>query len=377
MNFKAIAAKIKKYFAPTHENIYSSRRLSSLERDLPQKILICIVYTLGATGLTLALEWFDRHNFIKILSSAELQGKVPEDVLRLFIKLIDARDSADFMHLLIFGLLGGLIIFWLIRQAAGLPLAKSVNLAHAIEFRQAMEKIGINDPDDRIDFIRKHNVPVYISLKPFFTMEMDNVKVRHYAFSENTAIGSREVFNAHIGNQRLCLDSGDFAILQDRFGRDAQATMAVYIGSLEDTISRLQSELSAKDNRIEQLKQDNAKITDENDIYKNKLRTVSGREKKSDKREESKAPFRRVAYSLVNRLIAHAMPGEKYKRPQIQAEFTRELDNYPDLEASIRNLLQISKKEVDNTNIELDGWAMEEIRSALGEYVQTEPGRRK
>lgn len=83
------------------------------------------------------------------------------------------------------------------------------------------------------------------------------------------------------------------------------------------------------------------------------------------------------AYPLVNRLITHALPGEKYTRTQIQDEFMRELSGYPELEDPIRQLLHTQKKEADNTPFDLEGWAMEEIRNALGEYVQTDPGRKK
>lgn len=377
MDFKSIEAKLKKYFSPENEDIYSSRNLKPLERGLLQKIFVFIVYTVSITVLALGLEWFDKYTFIKILSSAELQGKIPEDVLRLFMRLIDARNDTDFIHLIIFGLFCGVLVFWLMRHAAGLQWSKAVKLEHAIEFRQAMEKIGISDPDDRIDFVRKHGVPVYIALKPFLCMERDNVKARFYAFANNASVGSREIFNTYIGNQRLCLDSGDFAILQNKFGRDAQAALEACVASLEDTITKLRGELSVKENWIERMKEDNARLADENDMYKNKFRTIPGREKKSDKREDSKGPFRRVAYPLVNRLITHAMPEEKYTRTQIQDEFMRELSGYPELEDSIRQLLHTQKKEADNTPFDLDGWAMEEIRNALGEYVQTDPGRKK
>ena len=377
MKFESIVARIKEYFTPENEDIYSSKNLNPLERGLLQKIFVFIVYTLSITVLALGLEWFDKYTFLKILSSAELQEKIPQDVLRLFARLIDARNDTDFVHLIIFGLFCGLFVFWLMRHAAGLQWSKAVKLEHAVEFRQAMEKIGITDPDDGIDFVRKHGFPVYIAIKPFAGMEMDNVKARYYAFAENIPVGSRAIFNTYIGNQRLCVDGGDFAILQQKFGREAQAALEACVASLEDTIAKLRSELSVRENRIEQLKKDNAGLTDENEMYKNKFKTIPGREKKSDRREDSKCPFRRVAYPLVNRLITHALPGEKYTRTQIQDAFMRELSGYPELEDPIRQLLHTTKKEAENTPFDLDGWAMEEIRNALGEYVQTDPGRKK
>ena len=42
---------------------------------------------------------------------------------------------------------------------------------------------------------------------------------------------------------------------------------------------------------------------------------------------------------------------------------------------AVRNALHTSQKTKNNTPFDLEGWAMEEIRLALGEYVQTRPGR--
>lgn len=104
------------------------------------------------------------------------------------------------------------IVFGLVRLAARLQWSKNVELPQAVEFRQAMEKMGIHDPDDRIDFVRRHGVPVYIAAKPFIGMERELVKARLYAFSDSLYIGNKEVFNAYTGQQRLCLDGEDYKI---------------------------------------------------------------------------------------------------------------------------------------------------------------------
>ena len=94
-----------------------------------------------------------------------------------------------------------------------------------------------------------------------------------------------------------------------------------------------------------------------------------------ESRENAKLPVRRIFYPLVNRLIAEAKPGTKYTRTQIQEEFLRELDSFPELKPAVRDALHTPKKAKNNTPFELAGWAMEEFRLALGEYAQTSPGR--
>ncbi len=134
MKSGSIAAKIKEFFTPENEDIYSSRNLKPLERGILQKFFVFIVYTISITVLALGLEWFDKYTFLKILSRAELQEKIPEDVLSLFARLIDARNETDFIHLIIFGLFCGLLVFWLMRHAVGLQWSKAVKLKHAVEF---------------------------------------------------------------------------------------------------------------------------------------------------------------------------------------------------------------------------------------------------
>ena len=86
----------------------------------------------------------------------------------------------------------------------------------------------------------------------------------------------------------------------------------------------------------------------------------------------------RFAYYQTGRktpIIAEAKPGTKYTRTKIQEEFLRELEAFPELKPAVRNALHTSQKTKNNTPFDLEGWAMEEIRLALGEYVQTRPGR--
>ena len=126
---------------------------------------------------------------------------------------------------------------------------------------------------------------------------------------------------------------------------------------------------------MNELTEQNQGLLAEKVEYQNKKRTLSGREKSLESRENVKLPVRRIFYPLVNRLIAEAKPGTKYTRTNIQEEFLRELDSFPELKPAIRDALHTPKKAQNNTPFDLTGWAMEEIRLALGEYAQTSPGR--
>ena len=55
----------------------------------------------------------------------------------------------------------------------------------------------------------------------------------------------------------------------------------------------------------------------------------------------------------------------------------REMESYPDLQDAIHQSLWTQKKANNETPFDLSGWAMEEIRAALADYAQKEPGRKK
>ena len=355
----------------------SSRKLNIFQRGILQKGFTFCVYTICLISASLFLDWLDKKWFIKAVNNALAKGEIPEKVAQAFTILIQSRDELFFLFLIFFGATCGLAGFLLVRLAARFQWSWPVTLPEAVEFRQAMEKLGITDPDDRIDFVRKHYVPVYIAFKPITGFMRNKVKARLYAFSDSAPFGSRRIFNTYIGSQLLCLDERDYKYLLENFEQINQIAQLSKIGSLEDTIASLKGTLSLQQDEIATLQKENATIKTENEENKNRLRTLAGREKKIDNRAESKIPFRRVAYPLVNRLIIQVKPDSKYTRTQIQDEFMLELEAYPELEKEIARSLWTQKKEENNTPFDLSGWAMEEIRTALGNYAQKDPGRQK
>lgn len=356
---------------------FTSRDLNPLQRGILQKCLVFAIYVVSITFFSFLLDRLDKYLYFKIIANAEAQGIIGESLAQTVVNIIVGRGEIFFISIILFGILCGLIVFGLMRLTATLQLSWPVVLNEAVEFRQAMEKLGISEPDDRIDFVRKHYVPVYIAFTPITGFRRDKVKARLYAFSGSASIGNRKLFNTYIGSQRLCLAGGDYQTLLENFMLDTQTAQIAKIGTLEATIDSLKGEFSLQQEALAALQKENADLKAENEENKSKLRTLAAREKKLDNREGSKSPFRRVAYPLVNRLIAQASPGDTYTRTQIQDEFMRELESYPDLRDAIRQSLWTQKKAENETPFDLNGWAMEEIRAALADYAQKEPGRKK
>ena len=107
----------------------------------------------------------------------------------------------------------------IIRQSAKLQWSKPVVLPKVIEFKQAMQHIGINSPEDRIDFVRKQGVPIFIASEPFLELEQYNVPVRLYAFAYDSNLSDANIFSMYIGQQRLCLDAADYEYLLKKYGQ--------------------------------------------------------------------------------------------------------------------------------------------------------------
>ncbi|WP_165176908.1 hypothetical protein [Desulfovibrio sp. ZJ369] len=353
----------------------SSTKLTIFQRGIAQKCAVFCIYLISITVTAFILDWLDKKTFLKIVHEVNKQGSISEQAVNAFTILIESREGIFFLDLILIGVICGVVGLLIIQQFAKLQWSKAVVLPKVIEFKQAMQHIGIHTPGDRIDFVRKQGVPVFIASEPFLELEQYNVPVRLYAFAYDSNLSDANIFNSYIGQQRLCLDAADYEYLLEKYGQKALSAYAARIRDLEETITNLQGAFSVQQTKMNELTEQNQALLAEKVEYQNKEKTLSGREKSLESRENVKLPVRRIFYPLVNRLIAEARPGTKYTRTKIQEEFLRELDSFPELKSAVRDALHTPQKAKNNTPFELAGWAMEEIRLALGEYAQTSPGR--
>jgi len=124
---------------------------------------------------------------------------------------------------------------------------------------------------------------------------------------------------------------------------------------------------------IAALTEANEKLLKEKAELQRKQQTIPSRKGKTETSTIRRVPFWRVAGPLVNRLIAEAKSDTQYTRPKIQDAFLLDLENFPELKPVIQKLLATDKKEENGTPYDLEGWGMEAIRAALGDYAQTDP----
>ena len=352
-------------------------KLNIFQRGILQKCATTLVYFASIAIGSVLLDWLDKRLFVRLAEEAQQRGILSSEGLRTFTTLIEARDGTTIFAIILVGL-ACVVAGWLfMRWSATRNWSWPVTLPKVVEFRWAMEQLGIVDPGERIAFIRKHKLPVFIASSPLIGKEQETVSAKLYAFAHHYSLGDEEVFERHTGKQTLCLDVNDYERLLKEHGQRTESAYSARIVELEQSIANLQAANSLQSSNIAKLTEENKRLLAENSEQRQKLKTAPGREVKAEKRENDKMPFWRVAAPLVNRLIVEAQSNiesdTQYTRPQIQAAFLEELEKFPELKPAIQKLLHTGTKKRESTPFSLEGWGMEAIRSALGDFAQTEP----
>lgn len=259
------------------------------------------------------------------------------------------------------------ITFVVMKLTMKMNIATKITLPKVVEFSYAMQSLGVHRFDEQIDFIARARIFIFLADVAMPSPYKEGMSVKRYIFLKD-----KEKLKYYNGDKRLCLDAEDYERLLQKRGEYTKSAFFARITALEQNVTDLKAVNSLQSADIAKITEENEKLLAENAEYRNKLKTAPGREVKAEKRELDKIPFWRVAVPVVNRLISEAESETQYTRPQIQDAFLLELENFPELKAAIQVLLHTSKKERENTPFSLEGWGMEAIRSALGEFVQTE-----
>ena len=131
----------------------SSTKLTIFQRGIAQKCVVFCTYVITISVTAFILDWLDKKTFLNIIHEANKQGSISEQAVNAFTILINARDEKFFLDLIFIGTFCGI--------------------------KQAMQHIGIHTPEDRIDFVRKQGIPIFIASKPFLEMEQYSIPVRH------------------------------------------------------------------------------------------------------------------------------------------------------------------------------------------------------
>jgi uncharacterized membrane protein len=351
--------------------------LNILQRGILQKCATFLVYLVSVCAAALMIDWLDKQLFIYLAKEAQRQNLLSPEASRGFTLLIEARDSTAIFYIVLVILACGFVVWFFMRWVATRNWSWPVILPKAVEFRSAMERLGIADPADRIAFARKHKLSVFIALSPLIGKEHEAVRAKLYAFAHHSSLRDEGVFEQHTGKQTLCLDADEYERVLQEHGEHTTLAYSARIVALEQEITVLTGANSLHIATIAKLTEENEKLSMENADLRQKLQTVPGREGKADTSTIRRAPFWRVAGPLINRLINEAAPGTQYYRPDIQAAFDAEVAKFPDLQATIEKELHLYKQKEPESEFDLTGWGMDSIRAALGELAKKDPGATK
>jgi len=350
----------------------SDKKLNTFQKGIWQKIFSLAVYGVCIVAVTYAIDRLIQHDINNALASLQKKADISEQSLHMLANILDERGFALASIIIFCSVILALVSWFIIRWAGNRNWSTTVILPKAVEFRSAMDRLGVQKPRDRFDIIEKFRIPLYLSEKPLLASENTDVQVRYYRHGAQADMRSLAMLETFIGCQKLCLDAGDFDFLASEYKRTFGTVNFSALASLKDQNDKLKAALALKEQDTLEMTQELARLREENAELSNKMKTADAREGKADKRERDRIAFWRVAAPLVNDLLA--TPDTEYTRPQIQQAFEGELERHPELKPTIKALLHTPKKEQEGTPYSLEGWGMALIREALGDRAKSSPG---
>ena len=350
----------------------SDKKLNTFQKGIWQKIFSLATYGFCIIVTAYAIDRLIQHDINNSLASLQKKASLSEHTLRMLTAALDERGFALASIIIFSSVLLALASWFTVRWAGNRNWSTPVILPCAVEFRSAMDRLGVQKPRDRFDIIEKFRIPLYLSEKPLLASENTDVQVRYYRHGAEADMRNIAMLETFIGCQQLCLDAGDFDFLASEYKRTFGMVNSSALASLKDQNDKLKAALSLKEHDAHEADQELVRLREENAELANKMKTADAREGKADKRERDRIAFWRVAAPLVNDLLA--TPDTEYTRPQIQQAFEEELERHPELKPTIKTLLHTPKKEQDGTPYSLEGWGMTLIREALGDRAKSSPG---
>ena len=350
----------------------SDKKLNTFQKGIWQKIFSLAVYGVCIVAVTYAIDRLIQYDINNALASLQKKADISEQSLHMLANILAERGFALASIIIFCSVLLALASWVIVRWAGNRNWSTPIILSRAVEFRSAMDRLGVQKPRDRFDIIEKFRIPLYLSEKPLLASENTDVQVRYYRHGAEADMRNIAMLETFIGCQKLCLDAGDFDFLASEYKRTFGTVNSSALAALKDQNDKLKAALSLKEHEAHEADQELARLREENAELFNKAKTTDAREGKADKRERDRIAFWRVAAPLVNDLLA--TPDTEYTRPQIQQAFEDELERHPELKPTIKTLLHTPKKEQEGTPYSLEGWGMTLIREALGDRAKSSPG---
>jgi hypothetical protein len=306
-------------------------KLNIFHRGGLQLAVMAVAYLASIVAGAYIFARVDAWIFIMSLREAERKGVIAPDVFANLQAIIMQRNIATVLLTIALGGFCVLIGWLLMRRAAKLNWSWPVTLPRAVEFRAAMEQLGIVDPEERIYYTRKYKLPVFIASTPITGKEQASVRARLYAFAHNPVLSTMDIFIRHAGKQTLCLNADDF----ERVLRNAKQRF-----SLEESVAVEEREKDIKGLRTalaSEVQKSDALLKERNEL-RGKVRIQQAQENGRIERLRVEHLLWAAYIPVMERLLREAPDGKQYTTPEIESAFAVEWGRRKDLRERMKTL---------------------------------------
>ena len=331
------------------------------QRGILQKGAFVFVYLVSITTGVLIVDWLDKRLFIALVQKAQEQGSIPLEGARSFITLIESRDIPTFFFIISAGFTIGFAGWLFMRWAAKRNWSWPVTLSRAVEFKAAMRRLGVVDPVEQIEFVRKRKLPVFIALSPLLQEEHTDVRAKLYAFAHNCSLSDKTVFAHYAGDQVLCLDANDCERLvqESKLSSSLAESVALTekdreLQSIKETVASLIDDNRNLEAELTSFKKENTRLKDQVQILP--AQAVGRVERLRIERLQWEALL-----TTIERLKKEATAGKKYTTSELEAAFAEEWEHRVDLR---QRMLDLTGNEATKPSESMMGAVKAEFKDA-------------
>ena len=257
------------------------------------------------------------------------------------------------------------VAVWVFFQTLKLHIVTQVTLPKVIEFSYAFGEIGVATFDAQLTLLGREDVSLFIAARPVVPSVQEHVRLRYC-----TTFAFKERLKMLNGDKRLALYYEDYLYLQAKYGKEVQNAVFAHNGALREQLAQLQKSLAQTSMELEDLRQKQAVMQEENAELQCKVQMQSARQGKMDKSDIAKVPFWRLAVPFLEECRT-APRDTPYTRPELSRLFLDRVQASPD-RAHLHELLKLPE---DTAHYLLPDWVMTIFRAALPARIQTKGGR--
>ena len=144
----------------------SDKKLNAFQKGILQKYFSLATYGVCIIATAYAVAFLIKNDILKALTAIQKQAGLSDITFRMLTDALDERGFALASIIIFSSVLLALASWFTVRWAGNRNWSTPVILPCAVEFRSAMDRLGVQKPRDRFDIIEKFRIPLYLSAPP-------------------------------------------------------------------------------------------------------------------------------------------------------------------------------------------------------------------